>query len=76
MAFVLGVMATLNSNECRDGAYVKVTIIVRFSVQINFNIENVLRKSLSDNDNKLNNVDTLIIDTNRIEVIYNGMLCA
>ena len=71
---MLGVEETLN--ECDNGAYLKVTIKVRFSVQINFNIEKVLRKSLSDNDNKLNGKDDLIIDTNRNEVIYTGMLCA
>ena len=69
-----GVEETLN--ECDNGAYLKVTIKVRFSVQINFNIEKVLSKSLSDNDNKLNGKDDLIIDTNRNKVIYTGMLCA
>lgn len=69
--FVLGVEETLN--ECDNGAYLKVTIEVRFSVQINFNIEKVLRKSLSDNDNKLNGKDDLIIDTNRNKVIYTGL---
>ncbi|XP_068690805.1 uncharacterized protein [Montipora foliosa] len=71
--FVLGVVVTLNSNECRDGDYVKATIIVTFSVPINFNIESVLRRSLSDTDNKLNNVNTLIIDTNEIQVVYTGL---
>ncbi|XP_068725045.1 uncharacterized protein [Montipora capricornis] len=71
VAFVLGIEVTLN--ECDNGVYVKVTIKVRFSVEINFSVETVLKRSLSDNDNKLNGVDALIIDANRIMVIYTGL---